>query len=478
MTTASISSLLLKHFNYDPTPGQEKAINQLAEFIESTEPNLLYILKGYAGTGKTTLISALVKTLPHLKILPILLAPTGRAAKVLANYSGRQALTIHKKIYKRKGEADQIGGFKLMPNLHSNTCFIVDEASMIADVSSMENNSSARSLLEDLLAYVREGENCKIIFIGDAAQLPPVGSDLSPALDAEYLAKNFQLNITQGELKQVVRQKEESGILQNATLLRYILQEEAIVTPVFDMEGFNDISRISGAELEDAINDAYTKWGKEGTMIICRSNKRANIYNQQIRARILWNEDEISAGDFMMVVKNNYFWLPDTSKAGFIANGDTLEILKVKSKKEIYGFNFADVVVRLVDYPDEPEFETKLLLNTISSESPSLNRQENNQLYEQVLADYMHINNKRERFLKLKKDPFFNALQVKFAYGITCHKSQGGQWPCIFVEQGYLTKEMINREYVRWLYTAVSRASEKLYLVNFNNEFFKENPDN
>ncbi|MBA2582801.1 MAG: AAA family ATPase [Bacteroidetes bacterium] len=475
MTTPSINALLLKQFNYEPTPGQEQVINQLGEFIKSTESNLLFILKGYAGTGKTTLVSALVKTLPAFKITPILLAPTGRAAKVLGNYSNRQALTIHKKIYKRKGEADNTGVFQCMPNLHSNACFIVDEASMIADNSTAESNySSARSLLEDLLAYVREGVNCKIIFIGDAAQLPPVGSDLSPALDGEYLAKNFLVNIFQGELKQVVRQKQESGILQNATLLRTILQNDKILTPVFEMEGFKDIVRISGGELEDAINDAYGKWGREDTMIICRSNKRANIYNQQIRARILWNEEEISAGDLMMVVKNNYFWLPDTSKAGFVANGDIVEILKVKARKEAYGFSFADVVLRMADYPEEAEFEAKLLLNTISSESPSLNSSENKQLYEKVMEDYMHITNKRERFLKLKKDPFFNALQVKFAYAITCHKSQGGQWPCVFVEQGYLTKDMINREYIRWLYTAVSRASEKLYLVNFTNDFFTE----
>ena len=473
MSTSSISSLLLTHFNYKPTPGQELAIKQLSEFIQSAEPNLLFILRGYAGTGKTTLISALVKTLPQFNIIPILLAPTGRAAKVLGNYSGKQAFTIHKKIYKRKGETEGFGGFQRMPNLHSSTCFIVDEASMIPDVSATEKNYvSTASLLEDLLAYVREGENCKIIFIGDAAQLPPVGSPISPALDAKYLSDNFQLEITDSELKEVVRQKQQSGILENATMLRYSLQDKKTAIPVFKMEGFSDVSRISGGELEDALNEAYGKWGTEGSIIICRSNKRANIYNQQVRSRILWNEEEISAGDLMMIVKNSYLWLPETSRAGFIANGDIVEILKVKSKKEIYGFNFADVIVRMIDYPAEPEFEAKLLLNTINSENPSLSQLENKKLYDQVLEDYLHITNKRERYLKLKKDPFFNALQVKFSYAVTCHKSQGGQWPCVFVDQGYLINSMIDGEYIRWLYTAVSRASEKLYLVNFNDDFF------
>jgi exodeoxyribonuclease V len=472
METAGLRPLLSEAFNYAPTPGQKKAIDGLADFIASSQQDALFILKGYAGTGKTTLISALVKILPQFRIRPILLAPTGRAAKVIGHYSGRKAFTIHKMIYRRASGADGIEKFTKAPNLYSNALFIVDEASMLSDQAAQEGFFSQSSLLEDLLSYVREGENCKIIFIGDGAQLPPVGSSISPALDIKYLEKNFSLHIQSQELTDVVRQKEESGILENATFLRGLLQKGK-ASPKFKTKGFPDILRITGAELEDALNFAYSKWSTEETMVICRSNKRANIFNQQIRARILWKEEEISAGDLMMVVKNNYFWLPETSGAGFIANGDIIEILKVKGYKELYGFRFADVLAKLADYPDEPTMEVKILLNAINAESPALTQQENKKLYEQVSADYMHLTSKRERFLKLKKDPFFNALQVKFAYAVTCHKAQGGQWPCVFVEQGYLTKEMVDTEYLRWLYTAITRATERLYLVNFNEEFFE-----
>jgi exodeoxyribonuclease V len=472
METTSIKSLLSEAFKYEPTAGQQRAIDGLSAFISSGSNNALFILKGYAGTGKTTLISAMVKILPLFGIRPILLAPTGRAAKVLGHYSGRKAFTIHKMIYRRASGTDGIEKFSKSPNLFANAIFIVDEASMISGFSTSDNMFNQGNLLEDLLSYVREGENCKIVFIGDGAQLPPVGSAFSPALDAKYMQQNFSLDITSEELTDVVRQKNESGILENATNIRAKLLMEKIISPQFKLKGFSDIIRIDGTELEDALNLNYSKYGTEEAMVICRSNKRANIFNKQIRARILWKEEEISAGDLLMVVKNNYFWLPETSTAGFIANGDIVEILKVKGYQDIYGFRFADVSVKMIDYPDEPEMEVKLLLNTIDSDTPSLSQQENRQLYDQVSADYMHIVNKRERFLKLKKDPFFNALQVKFAYAVTCHKAQGGQWPCVFVEQGYLTAEMIDKEYLRWLYTAVTRATEKLYLVNFNETFY------
>jgi exodeoxyribonuclease V len=473
MTTDTIKSLLLKYLEFEPTPAQVQVIERLSQFIQGNQSDALFVLKGYAGTGKTTLISALVKTLPHLRLRPVLLAPTGRAAKVFANYSGKQALTIHKKIYKLRKEEGDYQGFSRMPNLHSNTIFIVDEASMISD-SSMESAAFGKhSLLEDLLAYVREGENCKIIFVGDGAQLPPVGSDISPALDENYLEKNFLLHITSSEMRDVVRQKQESGILNNATALRNLLSDEMPLTPRFNLKNFKDIEHITGADLEDAINSAYGKYSTEDVMIICRSNKRANIYNQQVRARILWREEQLSNGDLLMVVKNNYFWLPDESKAGFIANGDIVEVVRVKGRKEMYGFTFADVVIRLLDYPDEPELEVKILLDTIDSEAAALTSQQSKELYLKVQEDYLHIQGKQARYLKMRKDPYLNALQVKFAYAVTCHKAQGGQWPCVFVEQGYITDEMINKEFIRWLYTALTRATEKLYLVNFNKSFLE-----
>jgi exodeoxyribonuclease V len=470
MQTSEIKTLLSASFNYVPTPGQNKAMDALAVFIAEAGKDAVFILKGYAGTGKTTLVGALVNVLPKLRIRPILLAPTGRAAKVLGNYSGKNALTIHKMIYRKQSSAGGFEKFARSPNLFSNAFFIVDEASMISDQSN--EGFTGNSLLEDLLGYVREGENCKLLLIGDGAQLPPVGAATSPALDEKYLNESFLLNVTSAELTDVVRQKIQSGIAENATALRIELKKEKLFVPKFKISGFPDVERIGGAELEDALNSAYSKYGVEQTMIVCRSNKRANIFNQQLRARILWKEEELSAGDLIMVVKNNYMWLPETAKAGFIANGDIIEILKVKGIHEMYGFRFANAVIRLIDYPEEPSMEVKLLLNTIESESPALTQAENKQFYENVSADYAHIPSKSERFLKLKKDPFFNALQVKYAYAVTCHKAQGGQWSCVFVEQGYLTKEMLDKEYLRWLYTAVTRATEKLYLVNFNEDFF------
>jgi exodeoxyribonuclease V len=328
------------------------------------------------------------------------------------------------------------------------------------------------SLLDDVIEYVFSGTNCKLIFIGDTAQLPPVGMDVSPALDIEFLKASYSFQVDSFELTQVVRQVNDSGILLNATGVRNQIKEKKDLKPHFKLDGFQDISRIDGAELEDALNEAYNKFGAEDTMIVCRSNKRANIYNQQIRARIRWQESELSSGDYMMIVKNNYFWLPQESKAGFIANGDIVEILRVGNIQEMHGFRFADVRMRMIDYPDEPELEVRLMLDTIMSESPALSQQDNKKLFESVMLDYADIADRRMRFKKVKEDGFFNALQVKFAYAVTCHKAQGGQWPCVFVEQGYLTDEMLNIEYLRWLYTGITRASQKLYLVNFNKEFY------
>jgi exodeoxyribonuclease-5 len=469
MNNQEFSSILLQHFPFETTPGQRTLLTKLSEFILGANADQIFVIKGYAGTGKTTIVRSLVQSLPAVKGKTVLLAPTGRAAKVLSNYTKKQAYTIHKKIYFRKPTSEGGFAFQLQQNLHSDTIFIVDEASMI---SSSGGLSDGGSLLDDLITYVFNGSNCKLIFIGDTAQLPPVGLNVSPALDTEFLKASYYFAIDAFELTEVVRQNEKSGILSNATIIRNQIKNDDDNKPKFDVTNFKDIIQLGGDELEDALNDAYNKYGAEDTMIICRSNKRANIFNQQIRARIRWQENELSTGDYMMVVRNNYFWLPEESKAGFIANGDIVQLMSVGKIQEMHGFRFADVRIRMIDYPDEPELDTRLLLDTIMSESPALSQEDNKKLYTSVSADYSDIADKRMRLKKVKEDKFFNALQVKFAYSITCHKAQGGQWPCVFVEQGYLTDDMINTEYLRWLYTAVSRATEKLYLVNFNKEFF------
>ena len=469
MKKEEISAALRKAFPHRPTEGQDELLDKVSEFLRQTNGRDLFLLKGYAGTGKTSSIAALVKTIPLLKMKCILLAPTGRAAKVMTAYTGNPAFTIHKKIYKRAGEGENYG-FILQKNTFSDMLFIVDEASMIS--GSSNEISGGNSLLEDLLRFIYSGNNCRLIFVGDTAQLPPVGSELSPALDEKFLIRNYRLNIISHELTEVVRQEADSGILFNATMLREMIRKGESGYPKFEPGGFPDIIRIDGMELEDALNTAHSRYGAGDCIVICRSNKRANIFNAQIRARIRWQEEEISAGDLMMVVKNNYSWLPEGSEAGFIANGDITQIAKIIRREEKFGFRFADVWLRMIDYPDEKEIEVKLLLNTIMSDGPSLNKEDSRRLYMEVNNSYLHIENRQLRFLKVKDDPYFNALQVKFAYAVTCHKSQGGQWGSVFVEQGYLTREMINVEYLRWLYTAVSRASEKLYLVNFPDDFF------
>ena len=495
MRQEDFSAILLKHFPFETTKGQRVLLDKLSEFILGQNSTQLFVIKGYAGTGKTTIVRSLVQSLPSLNGKTVLLAPTGRAAKVLSNYTKQQAFTIHKKIYFRKPTVDGGMAFQRQQNLHNSTVFIIDEASMISNSGGLSDGGlfGGGSLLDDLIQYVFSGTNCKLIFIGDTAQLPPVGLDISPALDIEYLKASFHFSIDSFELTEVVRQTENSGILTNATAIRNQINPTIFPfengelnpptttfkgefkknKPHFILNKFTDIIRIEGTDLEDALNNAYSEYGAEDSMVICRSNKRANIFNQQIRARIRWQEDELSSGDYMMVVKNNYFWLPEESKAGFIANGDIIQLMRVGNIQEMHGFRFADVRMRLIDYPDEPELETRLLLDTIMSESPALSQVDNKKLYDAVALDYSDIADRRMRLKKIKEDGFFNALQVKFAYAVTCHKAQGGQWPCVFVEQGYLTDEMINTEYLRWLYTAVSRATKKLYLVNFNKEFFE-----
>ena len=401
------------------------------------------------------------------------MAPTGRAAKVIANYSGKEAFTIHKKIYFPK--KDKSGGVKfvMQPNKHKNTIFIVDEASMIPDTPGESKLFENGSLLDDLMQFVYSGHNCKLLLIGDTAQLPPVKLDLSPALNEKTLELNYNKDVTKIELDEVVRQEQESGILENATVLRETLASSFIDIFQFKLKEFKDIIRlIDGHEIMEAISDAYNTLGNEETTIIVRSNKRANLYNQQIRERILFNEKEISTGDYLMVVKNNYFWLKPTSEAGFIANGDIVEILEIFSIKELYGFRFAEVKIRMVDYPRMRPFETVLLLDTITAETPSLTYEDSNRLYQEVMQDYQDEKSNYKRFLGVKNNKYFNALQVKFSYAITCHKSQGGQWNTVFVEQPYLP-DGITIDYLRWLYTAVTRAQERLYLIGFKDDFFE-----
>ena len=466
--------LIKSKFPFQPTEKQDIVLLQLSDFIFNVKPNVLYLLKGYAGTGKTSIIGTIVSNLWQAKISAILLAPTGRAAKVISNYSKKEAFTIHKKIYFPKKEKGGGVKFVMQPNKHRNTIFIVDEASMIPDAPSDSKLFENGSLLDDLMHYVYSGHKCKLLLIGDKAQLPPVKSDLSPALDAHKLDLNYNKDVKSLELDEVVRQEQDSGILANATELRAVLETSFYDSFKFNVKPFNDIVRlVDGYEIMDAINDSYSNDGYEETAIIVRSNKRANQYNQQIRNRILFNESELSAGDYLMVVKNNYFWIKPTTEAGFIANGDIVEVLEIFNIKELYGFKFAEVKIKMVDYPRMRPFETVLLLDTISAESASLTYEESNRLYQEVSKDYINEVSNYKRFLGVKNNKFFNALQVKFSYAITCHKSQGGQWNTIFVEQPYLP-EGPDKDYIRWLYTAVTRAKEKLYLIGFRDESFVE----
>jgi len=467
--------MLLHEFPHATTPGQEQLMGELSVFLSISwkKANALFLLKGYAGTGKTTVVKALVNVLPAIGKRTVLMAPTGRAAKVMAGYTGKQAHTIHRKIYlawtNKEGQIE----LKLQKNLHRHTLFIVDEASMIQHAMPAEGQLfSTRNLLDDLFTYVQSGENCRLLFIGDAAQLPPVGLDYSPALDVAFLKSSYHLEIDTFELMEVVRQSQESGILVNATQIREKLSFPEIRFPLFHLNPYPDVLRIDGSELEEALNQAYTGSARENNVVICRSNKRANLFNREIRRRILFLEGEITAGDYLMVVKNNYFWLPLESSAGFIANGDIVEVLRIGKIEEIYGFRFADITIRFIDYPEEPELDVKILLDTLNSESAALPQPDNNRLFQTIMEDYAHLRSRRERVDHVKLDPYFNALQVKFAYALTCHKTQGGQWDTVFIDQGYLTDQMINREYLRWLYTAITRATKKMFLVNFQERFF------
>ncbi|MDG1380508.1 MAG: AAA family ATPase [Flavobacteriaceae bacterium] len=473
MTSSEFYLLAKEKFPFEPTLKQDIVLEQLSAFIFNNSSQVLYVLKGYAGTGKTTIVGAIVNNLWKAKKSAVLLAPTGRAAKVMSTYSSNEAFTIHKKIYMPKQNKNGNVDFVMQLNKHKKTIFIVDEASMISDLPSQSKLFGSGSLLDDLIQYVYSGHQCKLLLIGDTAQLPPVKLDLSPALDERQLALNYNKEVSKMELDEVMRQGHDSGILMNATLLRESLSGTFYDNFKFDISGYNDIIRlIDGHDIMDAINEAYSSLGNEDTAIIVRSNKRANLYNQQIRSRILFNEHELTAGDYLMVVKNNYFWIKPSSEAGFIANGDIIEILEIFNLKELYGFRFAEVKIRMVDYPKMKPFETVLILDSISVEAPSLSYEDSNKLYQEILKDYADETSGYRKFLKVKKNKYLNALQVKFSYAMTCHKSQGGQWNTVFVEQPYLPNG-IDRDYLRWLYTAVTRAREKLYLIGFNDSFFE-----
>ena len=474
MSSSLFYRILTNNFPFSPTSKQDIFFQQIAEFVTNSNTNEIFVLKGYAGTGKTTVISTIVNNLAEINKKYVLLAPTGRAAKVIANYSSKPAFTIHKKIYfPKKGSGGGVN-FTMQQNKHKNTIFIVDEASMISDSNSDSKLYQNGSLLDDLISYVYSGTNCKMILLGDTAQLPPVNLDVSPALDTQTLAANYDKEIFSIELDEVMRQEENSGILFNATELRELLKDEFMTEFKFDVKHFKDIVRLSdGYDIQDAIDSAYSNYSIEDTAFIVRSNKRANAYNQQIRTKILDKESDLSTGDYLMVVKNNYFWLKDSDEAGFIANGDIIEVLQMFGIQELYGFKFAKVKIRMVDYANQKPFETVLLLDTITSESPSLTYEESNKLYQEVMLDYEDERTQYKKFIKVKENEYFNALQVKFSYAITCHKSQGGQWNTVFIEQPYLP-EGINRDYIRWLYTAVTRAKDKLYLVGFKEDDFVE----
>jgi len=471
MRDTIIYNQLCKNLGNIPTDDQSAALKKIAGYICDNNNDVIFLMTGYAGTGKTSVISSIVKTLDLLRIRSVLLAPTGRAAKVLASFSGRQAFTIHKKIYRQKSSKDGLGSFTLDRNLHKDTFFIVDEASMVSNSSGDSSLFGSGRVLDDLIEYVYAGTDCKLIIVGDTAQLPPVGSVVSPALDASALG-DYGFGLISCELKQVVRQSETSGVLMNATRIRLQVAENDLVHPSIDCINYKDTIRITGEELIDEISSAYGSCGMEGTIIVVNSNKQANRYNQGIRNRIFFREEEISTGDMVMVVKNNYSIIDEEEGGvGFIANGDIAEVKKIRKYEERYGFRFADMVLKFPDY--NLEIESKVMMDVLHLDTPALPSEKNKELYQNILADYLHIKARRKQFEAVRNDPYFNALQIKFAYAVTCHKAQGGQWERVFIDQGMFNWNEITIDYLRWFYTAMTRSTDKVYLVNFSEEWFK-----
>lgn len=469
MINSYLSRQITQNFPYNPTEDQFSALKMLTDFLLERETDSLLLLKGYAGTGKTSLVGALVKTLNELQQKCVLLAPTGRAAKVFSNYSGQKAFTIHKKIYRQKAFSNEPTGFMPADNLHKDTLFIVDEASMISNDGMDSISFGTGRLLDDLIQYVYSGENCRLILMGDVAQLPPVMQTESPALNPEIL-RGYNLKVEDITLTQVVRQSGDSGILFNATRLRDALRNNEVeIFPKLRLKGFSDFRKVNGDELIEEIASSYSRDGLDDTMIITRSNKRATIYNSGIRNRILYREEELSSGDRLMVAKNNYYWTSGCKEMDFIANGEIVQVLRVRRTTELYGFRFADVSVRFQDY--DLEMDIKILLDTLQTDTPALPRELNDKLFFTILEDYDDVPTKAGKMKKMKADPYYNVVQVKYAYAITCHKAQGGQWMNVFLDIGYMTEEMLGEDFYRWLYTAITRATHRLYLVNLPDDF-------
>lgn len=465
-----LTETILTYFKHLPTDDQSIAIEKILSFLSEPSSDSIFLLNGFAGTGKTSLVSALVKSLRSIRFRVVLLAPTGRAAKVFSSYAGENCSTIHKKIYRQKRFSGDMTGFLLADNLHKDTLFIIDEASMIGNEQKGDDIFGSGRLLDDLVEYVYTGENCRMMLVGDTAQLPPVAQPCSPALDAGVL-NGYGFVLKCCTLQQVVRQNETSGVLFNATKLRIALVEnKTTLFPKLFLEGFADVKTVRGDELIEAISSCYSKSGIEETIVITRSNKRANIYNQGIRNRILYREEEISTGDLLIVAKNNYFWAKLANEFDFVANGEIVEVVKVRRRYELYGLRFADLLVRFRDY--DIELEVKILLDALLSETSSLSSEMSEMLFRSVWEDYPEVHLKRERIKKIKEDPHFNALVVKYAYAITCHKAQGGQWENVFVDIGFIAKDFLGNDFYRWLYTAVTRATRRLYFVNLPEEMF------
>lgn len=473
--TDDLEGLVLAQFAHKPTECQLGAIRAWADFMLSGQADTAFLLKGYAGTGKTSLVAAMVHTLVSLGQRVMLLAPTGRAAKVMSQYAGMPAFTIHRKVYRQRALTDP-GIFQPGVNLHKHTTFIVDEASMVANTG-MDGTVSFGTgrLLDDLIHYVYSCEGCRLMLVGDTAQLPPVGSDESPALDRATVSA-YGLTVWEAQMTEVVRQAEHSGILYNATMLRRMLNNaaEGIAMPRFRLHGMPDIQVVMGDELIESLENSYSHCGADDTVVVTRSNKRAGIFNQGIRARILYMEEELCGGDQVLIAKNNYFWTekeaPESkaqeSGMAFIANGDTAIVRRVHNERSLYGFRFADATLTFPDYAGR-EMEVTVLLDTLTSEAPALSRQQQEALFQAVWADYPEIGDKRERMKRLRQDPYFNALQIKYSYAVTCHKAQGGQWSHVYIDQGYMTDDMLSPDYLRWLYTALTRATERVFLINW-----------
>jgi len=474
MLKKHLEDQIVQNLGFPPTEGQKNLAEKLAGFITDNTQDQVFLIKGYAGTGKTSMVNAIVKTLGRFKIQTVLLAPTGRAAKVLSTYTGKSAFTIHKRIYRQQSSTDGTGKFVLDKNLLSDCFFLVDEASMISNSAVDGSVFGSGRLLDDLYEFVYSGRNCKLVLIGDTAQLPPVGMDISPALDETEL-EMYGVEPEVVELTEVVRHEMDSGILYNATALRELIAEDEFYGDYFpiELEGFTDVHRLGGADLIEKISESYDRCGVQQTMVITRSNKRANKFNQGIRSSILYKDAEITVGDLLMVVKNNYFWITDDERLDFIANGDIVEIKSIRRYEALYGFRFADVSLKFIDY-DDLEVDCKIFLDTLNIETASFSSGDNQKLFHAVTEDYLDIRSKKKRWEKIRENQHFNALQVKFAYAVTCHKAQGGQWDAVFVDQGYITEDMLNKEFLRWLYTAFTRPVKELYLVNFNKEFFGE----